>query len=380
MSSPAGARTSIARIPWTTDENPYQLALYAALADHGVDLIGTADLSDRWLDTHAGALDVLHVHWSLERLAEPAPGHEDAAAWVCDRLERVRRTGTALAWTVHEPGALLDPADPDRSRIERHLLAHADVALVHARPTAQLVTTLAGPLRTRPLTTAVTPLGDYRPLVGPVSPDPAALVAARERLGVDPDQRVVLAQGALRADKDLPLLVAAFDHLGRDDVVLAVAGRVMDARTGRSIRSLERPNVRILPEHLPAVDVAAHYGIADLAVLARRVDWTPSSLLFAIAHDTPVVAADLPTSRAAVGDRGATWAAPGDPLALADSLRGALDDPTAAAATLRRAQRHVAARSWDRSAALAAAALRDAVASRRAATRGTAPVAAPAGR
>ncbi len=364
MSFPAGARLSVARAPWTTDENPYQLAVYAALAAHGIDLVGTADLSEEWPTDPAP--DVLHIQWRLDRLARRAPQGEDPATWVCDRLDQVRRTGTTLAWTVHEPGALLDPADPYRSSVERHLLTHADVALVHDEPTARLVTALARPLRTRELPVATTPLGDYRPFVESIPLDAEALDDARDRLGVGAHQRLVLAQGALRADKDLPLLVAAFDRLGRDDVVLAVAGRIADATSSATLRSLGRRNVRILPRHLPSADVAAHYAVADLAVLARRVDWTPSSLLFAVAHDTPVVAPDLPTNRAAIGDRGATWATPGDPLALAAALRRALDDPTAAAATLRAAQRHVADRSWGRSARIAARALSAAVADRRA--------------
>ncbi len=369
MRSHSRDRLSVARIPWTTDDNPYQRAVYGSLSAHGVDLIGTADLSDAWLAARSRHPDVLHIHWGLHRLAEDAPQGVDTAAWVCDRLDRVHRAGTTLAWTVHEPGALLDPADPFRSTVERHLLAHVDVAIVHDDPTARLVATLAGPMRERPLPIATAPLGDYRPFVEPVTPEPRDLERPRARLGIGPDDRVVLAQGALRVDKDLPLLVTAFDRLHRPEVVLVIAGREIDHPTSRFLHSLDRPDVRVLPDRLAPAAVSAHYRIAELAVLARRVDWTPSSLLFAVAHDTPAVAADVATSRSALGDRGATWATPGDPEALADALRRALDDPAEAAATLHAARAHIATRSWDRSAGVTARAFRSAVAAHRATDR-----------
>ncbi len=369
MRSHSRDRLSVARIPWTTDDNPYQRAVYGSLTSHGVDLIGTADLSDAWLAEPSRRPDVLHIHWSLHRLADDAPQGLDTATWVCDRLDRVQRTGTTLAWTVHEPGALLDPADPFRSTVERHLLAHVDLAIVHDEPTARFVGNLAGPMRDRPLPIATAPLGDYRPFVVPATSEPRDLDESRARLSIRPDVRVVLAQGALRADKDLPLLVTAFDLLDRPEVVLAIAGREIDQPTSRFLRSLDRPDIRVLPGRLAPETVSTHHRIADLAVLARRVDWTPSSMLFAVAHDTPVVAADLPTSRAALGDRGATWATPGDPEALADALRRALDDPMEAAATLHAARVHIASRSWDRSAGITARAFRSAVAARRAAHR-----------
>jgi glycosyltransferase involved in cell wall biosynthesis len=371
-----GDRISVARIPWTTDDNPYQRAVYGSLSAHGVDLIGTADLSDAWLAARSRHPDVLHIHWSLHRLADDAPQGVDTAAWVCDRLDRVHRAGTTLAWTVHEPGALLDPADHFRSTVERHLLARVDLVLVHDEPTARLVASLAGPMRDRPLPIVTAPLGDYRPFVESIALEPREVSRSRARLGIGPDDRVVLAQGALRADKDLPLLVAAFDLLDRPEVVLVIAGRRIDESTSRFLHSLDRPDVRVLPDRLAPAAVSANYRIAELAVLARRVDWTPSSLLAAVAQDTPVVAADLPTSRAALGARGATWAAPGDPEALADALRRALDDPTEASATLQAARAHVATRSWDRSASVTARAFRSAVTTHQAVNRSQEPVAA----
>lgn len=366
-------RLSVARIPWTTDDNPYQRAVYGSLTSHGVDLIGTADLSDAWLAEPSRRPDVLHIHWSLHRLADGAPQGLDTGAWVCDRLDRVQRTGTTLAWTVHEPGALLDPADPFRSTVERHLLAHVDLAIVHDEPTARFVGNLAGPMRDRPLPIATAPLGDYRPFVVPATSEPRDLDESRARLGIGPDRRIILAPGTLRADKDLPLLVAAFEQLARPGVVLVIAGRELDLPTSRFLRTLDRPDIRVLPRRLAPETVSAHHRIADLAVLARRVDWTPSSMLFAVAHDTPVVAADLPTSRAALGERGATWAAPGDPGALADAMRRVLDDPAEASATLHAARAHIATHSWDRSAGVTAAAFRDAVEAKKAAGRAPEP-------
>ena len=87
MPEPHDDRLRVARLPWTTDLNPYQRALYSSLERYGVDLIGTGELSSAWLERNRATVDVLHVHWKLHRLADRAPMGADRAAWVCDQLD-----------------------------------------------------------------------------------------------------------------------------------------------------------------------------------------------------------------------------------------------------------------------------------------------------
>jgi len=362
----------VARLPWTTDLNPYQRALYSSLERFGVDLIGTGELSSAWLDRNRATVDVLHVHWKLHRLADRAPMGADRAAWVCDQLEVARDAGFTLAWTVHEPGLLEEDGDVERSTVERHLLEHADVAFTHDRATAQMVADLARRIRADRLPVTVTPLGDYRPLVEAGEPSEVVTAAMRRRLRLEDGARLVLAQGSLRVDKDLDLLVDAVGRLDRPDVALAIVGAIGDEPTRRFIDGVDRSRIRVLPEVLPAPSLRACYELAEVTVLARRRNWSSSSLLSAIAHGTPVVAADLPTHHEILGGNGATWCTPGDPDALAGAIARVLDDPFRARSTLLAARAHAARNSWDTMAERTAAAMRSAV-SRRRDARGAAP-------
>jgi putative Holliday junction resolvase len=100
-------RLRVARLPWTTDINPYQGALYGELATLDVMCVATGNLTTDWLVTSRPRIDVLHIHWHLERLADDAPLDSPPAAWVCGQLELARALGYAIAWTVHESGRLL---------------------------------------------------------------------------------------------------------------------------------------------------------------------------------------------------------------------------------------------------------------------------------
>ena len=353
----------VARLPWTTDINPYQRAVYGELAEVGVHCVATAGLTTDWLVAHRARIDVLHVHWHLERLADDAPLDSPPAAWVCGQLDLARALGYAIAWTVHESGRLLLGRDGYEDTVVEALLRLSDVVVTHDEPTARFVVELGQARRHRPVDVVVAPPGSYDSFAAAPAATADPVDAAR-RLGIAVGDRVVLSLGAQRWDKDLPLLLAAFDDLARADAVLAIVGPIRDDVARSALDGVDPRRVRVLDDWASDEFVAACFALADVAVLARSRDWTSSSLLLATAHATPIVAADLPTNRALVGDHGARWFTPGDSASLTLAIGNALDDPDGGSERVLAAQRHASRTTWSDSALVTATAFRSAVARR----------------
>lgn len=360
-------RLRVARLPWTTDINPYQGALYGELATLDVMCVATGNLTTDWLVTNRPQIDVLHIHWHLERLADDAPSGAEPASWVCGQLERARDLGYTIAWTVHESGRLLLGRDGYEDAVVEALLRLSDVVVTHDEPTARFVAELGQARRHRPFDVVVAPPGSYESFAAApaATADP---VDAVRRLGIGVGDRVVLSLGAQRWDKDLALLLAAFDDLARDDTLLAIVGPIRDDVARSELDGVDPRRVRVLDEWASDAFVAACFALSDVAVLARSRDWTSSSLLLATAHATPIVAADLPTSRALVGDDGARWFSPGDSASLTLAIGDALDDPDGGRARVLAAQQHARRSTWRDAARVTAAAFRSAVTRRRAPT------------
>lgn len=339
----------VARLPWSTDRNPYQRVLYRALTDHGVELVGTGDLDPTWLRANAGRVDVLHVHWRLDRLA-------DDPVTVAPNLALARSLGYRVAWTVHEPHTLDAPDTPDVAAISAAIAEHADVVLVHGAAAAALVQRWwSQEMPHRPaLPLVTTPLGSYHDLHGSSSGCLPAAVAA-----LPDDVPLLLSFGHQRADKDLGLLFRAFAAMPDAGARLVVAGVFEPPVLAAAVAAARRDDRVILVDgHLPDDVVVGLHAQATAAVLARSVDWTSSSVALAASLRVPVVAADLPTTRDVVGPSGATWFAPGDHRSLASALRRVVDDPVGAADRAERGYQWVAGCSWVDVAATTAAVLR----------------------
>jgi glycosyltransferase involved in cell wall biosynthesis len=114
----------------------------------------------------------------------------------------------------------------------------------------------------------------------------------------------------------------------------------------------------LLPRRVTDDELSDLLAAADASVLARSVDWTPSSLVLSLSVSTPVIAADLASNHEHLG-AGAVWFAPH----AAESLAGALatvvsSSPDALAALGDAGRRHVVERSWNDTADRTACALR----------------------
>jgi glycosyltransferase involved in cell wall biosynthesis len=118
------------------------------------------------------------------------------------------------------------------------------------------------------------------------------------------------------------------------------------------------PRVTVVARSVTDAELADLLAAADASVLARSVDWTPSSLVLSLSSGTPVVAADLASNREHLGGD-AFWFAPHDPAALAAALEAVVGATAAElAARGERGRAHVAGRPWHESARRTAEAFR----------------------
>lgn len=355
----------VARLPVTSNRNPYQRLLYAHLADFGVELVGHGALTPEWLESHRDDVDVLHVHWRLDRLVEddeplgaPREWTPDAAAEAAGRLgqqlSHAHELGYAIAWTVHEIGRLggVEPTLHHLAAVE--LGRHSHIVMTHDLVSSARVLDLqlAPPERVRTI-----PLGHYGDAHGPGEE------LRREDLGIDDDATVFLAFGHQRPDKALDVLLDAFGHLARRDVVLIIAG---DQQADGDDRS---PDVGPDPDddrivrwgHVPDARVAPLHRLADATVIARGYEWTPSSLVLSLSHSCPVIAADL-ASVNEHGGPGLFLFHPGDAADLAATMERVADDPTERRIRGAAGQAFVRGSTWEDTARTTADAFADGIA------------------
>ncbi|WP_421118426.1 glycosyltransferase [Aquihabitans daechungensis] len=312
-----------------SDRNPYQRLLYEHLAEHGVELVGHGALTPAWLESHRDSVDLLHVHWRLDRLVDddeplgpPREWTPDAAAEAADRLghqlAHARDLGYTIAWTVHEIGRLggVEPSLHHLAAVELGRRSH--IVMTHDLVSSARVLDLelAPPERVRTI-----PLGHYGDAHGPGED------LRREDLGIDDATTVFLAFGHQRPDKALDVLLDAFGQLARRDVVLLIAGAQQVEDDGSPAVGPDPDDDRIVRwGHVPDSQVAPLHRLADATVIARGYEWTPSSLVLSLSHSCPVIAADI----ASVNEHGGPGLFvfhPGDAADLAATMARVADDP-----------------------------------------------------
>jgi glycosyltransferase involved in cell wall biosynthesis len=163
---------------------------------------------------------------------------------------------------------------------------------------------------------------------------PAERSAARARLGLDPERRLIVYAGLTFVHRGVDRLLEAFARI-RDaspDVHLALVGRSRD----------EAPAERDLARHLcldsallwvgrrPQDDVVQYLQAADVLVMpdtVREVSGSPLKLFEYMAVGRAIVLPEIRALAEILPRSVGYYFARGDTQALADALRRALDDP-----------------------------------------------------
>ena len=161
------------------------------------------------------------------------------------------------------------------------------------------------------------------------SGSPADRPAAREGLGIRPEEFVILAGGAVRRGSGHRMAVWAADILH----VAGVPVRLLVQSAGPALKPLEeflervrfRPRVRFVG---PEVSVSALLAAADVVVLLQRRSFPAALLACAARAGLPVVAASEVGRRWGLSDgRDALLAPGGDPRRIAQALLRLVERP-----------------------------------------------------
>jgi glycosyltransferase involved in cell wall biosynthesis len=271
-------------------ENPYQRLLYSGLGEIDACYVAVDNLAvhlQRRIE-HADP-GCLHVHWTAPVLQWA--GGPFRAKQILDRvtslLGQFKERGGRLIWTVHN----ILPHDVRYSWAEVQLAQLlADTAdLVHVM-SERTVAEAEPYYRLYPERLLVVPHSSYTGWY----PDWVTREAARQRLGIGSDEKVLIALGGIRPYKGLDRLLDVFEELVVDDPAhrLLVAGKPgreegIDALVERCRVT---PGVIGRYEFLPDDQLQVWMKAADLAVLPYQAILNSGAFQLAQTFGVPVVA------------------------------------------------------------------------------------------
>jgi Glycosyltransferase len=226
------------------------------------------------------------------------------------------------------------------NRLDRWSLAGADKILA-----------VCGPFAEQVLRAGVSPervIVQHNAIDRPSPPTAAAIQQVRTRLGIAPNQRLLIAIGRLSSEKghlDLIDAYAAFRTLKpaiASKLVLLGDGPERSNLEAR-IHSAQLSGHVVLAGHIQ--DVQPYYSASDLVIIPSHSEGSPYVLLEAMAAGVPVVATAVGgIPEIAVNERTALLVPPHNPSALAAAIARMIDNPELAQELSRNAQADVSSR------------------------------------
>jgi glycosyltransferase involved in cell wall biosynthesis len=203
------------------------------------------------------------------------------------------------------------------------------------------------------------PAGHVRPLPDAVDAErfrPQALPAAeraemRARLGIRPDQKVVVYLGLLAPYQGTDLLLQAAKRVvaAEPNAFFLIMGYPGTDTYARQAAQLGLAGVTSFPGRIPYLQAHRYLALGDLAVKPKlSLTEGAGSIFNYIAMGLPVVAFDTPQAREIMG-RDGNYARRGDAASLAGEILRLLRDPGSARPQVERLRRRAATDySWQR--------------------------------
>ena len=158
----------------------------------------------------------------------------------------------------------------------------------------------------------------------PPPPAPATAATVRAEWGLEPDRPLVLTVGRLVPEKDHALLLDAIARVPNAALAIVGGGPAEEDLRAQAVSAGVDNRVIFAGPRLDAWELM---GAADVVVLSSRGEGMPLTVLEALAIGTPLVATKVRGIAELLEDgRTAMLVPPGDPSALADTLRRLLAD------------------------------------------------------
>lgn len=225
---------------------------------------------------------VVHVQWLIDRRADLL------------FVRTLRLLGFKIVYTVHDVLPHDQYTVRNRTFFEA-LYQYPDKLILHSENNRREMLEL---FTVDPEKLCVIPHGSHGLLLDQSGTSPSA---ARSRLGIPTDRRVILFFGVIRRYKGLEYLLEAFETIKSrcDNVLLLIAGKIYegDQTAYRHYSTLlaeysGHDDVRFVHEYVPFDQVACYFAAADLVVLPYLTASQSGVLLSAYAAGKPVIATD----------------------------------------------------------------------------------------
>lgn len=305
--------------------NPYNELLADALRAHGVEVVAgegpnripILPLVLAW--TKAGRPDVLHLHWTHRYLRRQFGIGSFGRRRTELELRLLRHLGVRIVWTVHNVLGHEGRRNDEERRAHAMIAAASDAIICHCDAARALSAEAYGLDASTRARMHVVPHGNY----ASVYPDTIGRAAAREALGLGPDQTVFLFLGQIRRYKGVMDLIDSFRTIDRTDIRLVVTGRLDRPSLAKSLRRHGRGDGRItlLPGNVPDDRIQVFLRAADVMVLPYRDVLTSGSAILAMTFGVPVIAPSIGCLPETLGDAAILYD-PDQPW----GLRAALDE------------------------------------------------------
>lgn len=226
-------------------------------------------------------------------------------------LLRILTRLAPVVWTAHD----VVPHDPSTNAVDRarRLYTLPHVVLVHNVPSSRQLKEIAG-VSGRVIQHPV------RNLV--FVPDRAS---ARQALGLNPDNRLAVAVGFIRAYKGYDLIADTWELLGDNAPDLLILGELVDASEAPVTSRLQaHPRADVRLRYATDGEVIAAFAAADIVLLPHRWGSDSGSLHMARAVGRPVLSSDMDQLASVVAATGAGRVLPRVPAQWAEALTGDL--------------------------------------------------------
>jgi len=272
---------------WAWKQPTYPNSLRGALADAGCAVSTCSDTI--WGVSRLLAKPgprILHLHWmhGLSGGALPVLPVMRSGAFSA-RLLAAQAAGIKLVWTAHN----LRSHEVVRPKLDdfvtRLVTTRADAIIAHSDEARRIIIEHFG---VDPARVAVI----LHPGYIDSYPQTVAPQDARERMGVGPDEFVLLFLGIIRPYKGLHQLLHALRQIDEPNLKLRIVGRVRERRDEAPLKALaaQDPRVELSLSYVPDEELQLHFGAADAAVLPYADVLTSGAAVLAMSFGKACIA------------------------------------------------------------------------------------------
>ena len=286
--------------------NPYQRMLYAPHAEEMEFCAGTIDAALREIRISEHPQDhIFHLHWlnflfSDEMTTEQA---QAAAGLFVSKIEAFKACGGTVTWTIHNTISHEVVYREVEIALSRRLTELADVLHFHSP------SSIAEVAEAFPIPQEKVRFARHGHFIG-AYPDMLSRGLARQYLGLEPDDDVILFTGQVRAYKGIELLIEAFRSVlaERPNLKLVIAGAARGdplANLAEPLSPFEQSRLKVVNRYIDDSELQVFLRAGDFAVFPYRKILTSSSLMLALTFELPVIMPDVGMARDALGESGA---------------------------------------------------------------------------